>query len=104
MTAIDIEGVIIIVITIKNLDSIDIQAVAGQIVLHPAATVPESNILHRNVLALDESKQVRTRDAFIVPRQLFEGTSSSVNDTIAVDGDIAHLVSIDKLNGRGMST
>ena len=104
MATIDIEGVIIIVVTIKNLDSIDIQTVAGQIVLHPAATVPECYILHRNVLALDEPKQVRTRDAFIVPRKFLESTPPAIDGSLAADDNMTHLVCIDQLNRRGMST
>ena len=63
VAAIDIKGIIIIVIAVKNLDSIDAQAVAGQIVLHPTATVLQRDILHGDVLALDEPQQVGTGDA-----------------------------------------
>ena len=70
--------------------------------LHPATTVLQRDILDGDVLALDETKQMGTRDAFIVPRKLFEGTPSSVNDAIAVDGDIAHLVGINQLDSSGM--
>ena len=99
MTAIKIERIIIVVITIKDLDSIDKNTVAGQIVLHPAARIFQRNALHRNVLTLNETQQMRTRNAFIIPGMFLESPSSPINSTITVDGDILNLVGIDQLDG-----
>ena len=102
VTTVQVECIVVIIVAVEDLDAIDDKTVASQIVLHPATTVLQRNVLDGNVLALDETKQMRAGDAFIVPRQLFEGTPSSVNDAIAVDGDIAHLVSINQLDGGGV--
>ena len=51
MAAIEVKSIVIIVISVKNLDSIDIQTVTGKIVLHPAAAVSERDILDRDVFS-----------------------------------------------------
>ena len=68
MTAINIESIIIIVITVKNLDSIDMQTVTSQIVLHPATTVFKGNVLNSNVLTLDKANEMGARDTLVIPR------------------------------------
>ena len=102
MTTIKVERVIIVVISIENLDSIDKNTVAGQIVLHPAARVFQRNALDSNVFALNETQQMGTGDAFIIPGMFLESPSSAINSTIPVDGDILHLVGIDQLDGVGL--
>ena len=54
MTTVKVKGIVIIVIPVKNLDSIDIQTVTGQVVLHPAATIPECDIPDHDVLSSDD--------------------------------------------------
>ena len=102
VTTVQVECIVVVIVAVEDLDTINDKTIASQIVLHPATTVLQRNVLDGNVLALDETKQMRAGDAFIVPRKLFEGTPSSVNDAIAVDGDIAHLVGINQLDSSGM--
>ena len=99
MTAVEVEGVVVVVVTVENLDSIDMQTVTGQVVLHPAAAVAEGNAADGDVAALDESQQVGAGDAFVVPRQFLEGTALSVNGPVAVNGYMTHLIGIDQLDG-----
>ena len=102
MTTVEVEGIVVVVISVENLDSIDVQPVAGQIVLHPAATVAEGDIPDGDVAALNETYQVRTGDAFVVPRLFSEGPSLSVDGACAVDDHVVHLVGIDQLDGGGL--
>ena len=95
MTAIEVEGIVVVVISVENLDSIDVQPVAGQIVLHPAAAVAEGDIPYGDVAALDETYQVWTGNAFVVPGLFGEGPSLSVDGACAVDDHVVHFVGID---------
>ena len=81
MAAVDIQRIVIIVITIKNFDSIDIQAVASQVVLHPAARITQGDTTHQDVLTLDKANQMRTGDTLIVPRKFLKGPSTTINGT-----------------------
>ena len=102
MTAINIQCIVIIVITIKNLDSIDIQAVASQVMLHPAARITQGDTTHQNILTLDKANQMRTGDAFIVPREFLKGPSSTIYGTQAINRHILHAISIDQLNSGSL--
>ena len=102
MTAIQIEGVVVIVITVLHLDTLYLQSIASQIMLHPATAVLQGNISHGDILALDESQQMGPGDAFVIPRQLFKSSAPSVDGAIAIDHHVLHLVGIDQLDGIGL--
>ena len=78
VTTVQVECIVVVIVAVEDLDAIDDKAVASQIVLHPATTVLQRDILDGDVLALDETKQMGTRNAFI-----------------AVNHDIVHLVGVD---------
>ena len=99
VTAVNIQSVVVIIVAIEHLDAVDSHAVAGQIVLHPAAGVPQCDVLDGDILALNETYQVRTGDALVVPRELFEGAASSVDSAEAVNHHVSDLVGINQLNG-----
>ena len=67
MTAVQVEGIVVVVVSVKNLDSIDEKPVAGEIVLHPAAAVPKCDIPDDDILTTDDSQQVRTGDTLVIP-------------------------------------
>ena len=95
MTAVQVERIVVVVVAVIHLDAADMQTVTGQIVLHPAAAVAQGDVSHGDILALYKSDKVRPRDALIVPRQLLERPSPSVDRSLSVDADILHLVGID---------
>ena len=102
MAAVDIQRIVIIVITIKNLDSIDIQAVASQVVLHPATRIAQGNTTHQDVLTLDKANQMRTGDSLIVPRKFLKGPSTTIYDTQAVNRYVVHAIGINQLDGSSL--
>ena len=102
VTAINIERVVVVVIAIVHLDILYPHAVASQIVLHPATGVPESDAPDGDILALDKTDEMGTGDAFVVPRQLLEGTAPAIDGAIAINRHMAHLVGIDQLDGGGL--
>ena len=102
MAAVQVQRVVVAVVAVGNLDATDAQAVAGQIVLHPATAVLECDVLDGDVATLDEAQQMGTGDALVVPRQFGEHAASPVDGAIAVDDDILHRVGIDELDGLGM--
>ena len=102
VTAVQVEGIVVIVITVLHLDALYLHSVAGQIMLHPAAAVLQRDVPHGDILALDEPQQVGTGDALIVPRQFPESPAPSVDGAIAVDHHVPHLVGIDQLDGVGL--
>ena len=102
VTAVDVEGIVIVVIAVEHLDSLNLQTVAGQIMLHPTAAVPKGDVPDGDILALDEAEQVGTGDALIVPGEFLEGPSSSVDSPETADGDVVYLVGIDELDGGGL--
>ena len=67
MASVDVEGVVVVIVAVENLDTIDAQPVASQVVLHPTAGVAQRDIFHHNVTALDEAQQMWTCDSLIVP-------------------------------------
>ena len=58
--------------------------------------------MYGDVAALYETYQVRTSDAFVVPRLFDEGPSLSVDGALSVDDHVVHLVGIDQLDGGGL--
>ena len=54
VAAVEVEGVVVVVVAVFHLDAVDAQAVAGQVMLHPATAVSQRNILYHNVLAIDK--------------------------------------------------
>ena len=102
MTAVQIEGVVVVVVAVQHLDAVNPQPVAGQVVLHPATAVLQRNAAHRNVLTLDEAQQVGTGDALVIPRQFLESTAPTVDDALTADSHMAHLVGIDQLDGGSL--
>ena len=102
MTAIQIEGVVVVVVTVQHLDTVNPQPVAGQVVLHPAAAVLQRDAAHRDILALNEAQQMGTGDALVIPRQLLEGTSTPVDNTLTADGHMVHLVGVNQLDGGSL--
>ena len=85
MASVNIESVIIIVIAILYLDTLYPDAVAGEIVLHPASTVLQSHIFYGDITALYKPEQMRAGDSFVIPRFFLECPPSSVDSTISVD-------------------
>ena len=72
--------------------------------LHPAARILQGDILHGNLLALDETDEMRARNALVVPRQLFKRPTLSVDGALAINRHILHLVGIDQLDGGDLRT
>ena len=99
VTAIDVERVIIVVVAIEHLDAVDTHTVAGQIMLHPAARVPERDIFDGDVLTLDEADEVGAGDALVVPGEFLEGAPLSVNGSKAINHYVFHVVGINQLDG-----
>ena len=102
MTAVDIQGIVIVVVAIEHLDAVYSHAVTSQVVLHPATRVLQGDVLDDDILTLDEADKVRTSDALIVPAEFLEGASSSVDGAKAINHHVPCLVGIDQLDGRGL--
>ena len=102
VTAIQVQRIIIIIVTVHDLDTVDSYTVAGQIVLHPTAAVTQRNVLDHDVTTLYESQQVWTCDALVVPRLLGKHTPLSVYRSVAVNHYILSLVGIYQLYRRRM--
>ena len=102
MATIQVEGVVVVVIAVEHLDTLYLQTVASQIMLHPATAVLQGDIPHGDVLALDKSQQMRPGDTLIIPRQFLESAPATINRSIAVDDHIPHLVGIEQLNCVGL--
>ena len=99
MTAIDIKRVIVVVVAIEHLDAIYSYAVAGQIVLHPATGVLKGDVLDGDILTLDETDEVGTSDALVVPGEFLEGATLSVDGAKAINHYVFHVVGINQLDG-----
>ena len=102
MTAVDVEGIVIVVVPVKHLDAVDAEAVASQEVLHPTTAVAQGDVLDGDIAALDKAQQVRTGDALIIPRFFLEGASPAIDGACARDGYITDGVGIDELYSGGL--
>ena len=70
VASVQVECVVVVVVAVDHLDVLDVQAVAGQVVLHPSAAVAQCYAAHTHVATADEAQQVGARDALVVPREL----------------------------------
>ena len=103
MASVQVEGVVVKVVAIEDLYTIDMQTVAGQIVLHPTAAVTECDVLDGDILALNKAQQMGSRDSLIVPRKFLERTSPAVDSAKTADDHIVNFVGKDELDGCAMS-
>ena len=101
-TTVNIEAVVVVVIAVIYLEVLNPHMETGQIMLHPATRVLQGDILHGNLLALDETDEMRSCDALVVPRQLFKRPALSVDGAFAINHHILHLVGIDQLDGGNL--
>ena len=102
VTSVEVKGVVVVVVAVVDGDALYLEAVACQIVLHPASRVAQGDAADGDVAALYEPEKVRTGDGLVVPCQLGESGSASVDGALSRDGHRAGLVGIDELDGRGV--
>ena len=99
VTSIEIERIVVKVVTVIDLHAVDAQTVASEVVLHPTRRVAESYILDYDIAALHKTEEMRAGDALIVTALAWEVATATIDCSIAVNNNILHLVAIDKLYG-----
>ena len=56
VASVQIKGIVVIVVAVEYFDTVDSEAVASQIVLHPTTAVLQGNVLDGNIVTLDEAE------------------------------------------------
>ena len=102
VTAVQIKCIVVVVVSIHDMDAINAYTVTSQIVLHPTSTILECNIFDSDVTALYETQQMWTCDTLVVPRVFREYTSLTVNGSVAINDNIVYCVGIYQLYGWRM--
>ena len=67
VTAIQIECIVVVVVSVHDTNAINAYTVASQIVLHPASAIFECYVFDSDVTTLYETQQMRTCDTLVVP-------------------------------------
>ena len=99
MTSVKVERVVVEVVAVIDLYSVDANAIASEVVLHPARCVAKRYILNYDILALHKAEEMWASDALIMTSLAWEIATTTVDCAIAVDYNILHLVGINKLYG-----